>query len=106
MEISAEDLPIIPHENVVDLDCCGCLVVKMHDQTADIVCNECGALIETIPALEVKRALARLAQTDIVATARCPYCGAVNSFLGMEAIEAFVCRECVEGVDNTSGPVH
>jgi hypothetical protein len=38
-------------------------------------------------------------------TARCPRCGALNTFPGISVIEAFVCSECGEGVA-VHPPVH
>jgi hypothetical protein len=48
--------PIIAHETL-GADCCGCLVVRLDGDQAQIVCNECRALIRTFPAAEVEAAL-------------------------------------------------
>jgi hypothetical protein len=40
----------------------------------------------------------------VAASAVCPHCGALNTFPGFEAIFAFICRECGEGV-NVEPPV-
>ena len=40
-------LPIIPHEVATGTDCCGCLIVRVRGDQADITCNECGAVIRT-----------------------------------------------------------
>ena len=50
-----QDFPVIPHEDLADVDCCGCLFVQVHGDEADITCNECGALIRTVPAHEAAR---------------------------------------------------
>lgn len=92
-------LPIVPHENVADVDCCGCLIVRTRADQADIVCNECGAVIQTVAIEDAETVMLELSQTDIVCTARCPHCGALNIFPGMSGIEAFICRECGQGVD-------
>ena len=42
-------LPIIPHEHVADIDCCGCLMVSLREGKADIHCNECGEVLRTVP---------------------------------------------------------
>ena len=65
---------------------------------AEIRCNECDALILTVPVGEVERAMLAMAQTDAICSARCTHCGAVNTFPGLSAIEAFICTECGEGV--------
>jgi len=33
-----------------------------------------------------------------ICSARCPHCGALNTFPGLSSIDAFVCSECGEGV--------
>jgi hypothetical protein len=99
-----ERLPIIPHENVADVDCCGCLIVKIKGGQADIVCNECAATIRTVPVGEVDGVMAALAETETAWSARCTHCGAVNAFPGASAVIAFVCRECGNGVE-VNGPV-
>jgi hypothetical protein len=35
-----DNLPIIPHEDIAEVDCCGCLMVRLREEKADIVCNE------------------------------------------------------------------
>lgn len=52
-----QDIPIIPHELATETDCCGCLIVQVRGDQADIICNECGAVIRTVP---VERAAAVL----------------------------------------------
>jgi uncharacterized protein (DUF983 family) len=68
---------------------------------ADILCNECGAVVRTVPAAEAAALMNGLI-TEIAATAfstaRCPHCGALNTFPGFTFMEAFVCSECGEGV--------
>jgi hypothetical protein len=43
-----------------------------------------------------------LYETDAICSAVCSHCGAVNTFPGWSAIEAFVCSECGEGVRVTN----
>jgi hypothetical protein len=96
-----QDYPIIPHESVEKVDCCGCLFVQVRGDQADIVCNECGAVIRTVLAQEaaaVMEALMMEAAAGAVCSARCPFCGALNTFPGFSSIDAFVCSECGEGV--------
>jgi hypothetical protein len=97
--------PIIPHEDVAKgVDCCGCLVVRANGDQAEIVCNECSALIRTVPVDEVEAVMALMASSEIC-SARCPCCGALNTFPGFSMIEAYVCTECGEGV-TIDTPVH
>jgi uncharacterized protein (DUF983 family) len=93
--------PIIPHEDVADVDCCGCLFVQVRGERAEITCNECGAVIRTVPAEEAAAVMAGLIvdmSTKAICSARCPHCGALNTFPGFSAIDAFVCSECGQGV--------
>ena len=88
-----QNLPIILHEVA---DCCGCLIVRVRGDQADITCNECGAVICTVP---VKRATGMLEMTSSgMCSARCTHCDALNTFPGFSAIEAFICSECGESV--------
>src|SRR5882724_9777937 len=99
MDSAFDNLPIIPHENVADVDCCGCLVVRTRDDQADIVCNECGGVIRSVPIGHVEAVLLELAQTDTVCSVQCTCCGALNTFPGSSAVMAFICRECGEVAD-------
>ena len=101
MPSDEQDFPIIPHEDVADVDCCGCLFVRVRGDDADITCNECGIVILTIPAQEaaaVMDALMMETASGSICSARCPHWGALNTFLGLYAVDAFICSECGEGV--------
>jgi hypothetical protein len=58
---------------------------------AEIQCNSCGAVIDTVPIDRAGQRLMELAGTEIC-SARCPHCGALSTFPGFGAIEAFVCH--------------
>jgi hypothetical protein len=90
-------LPIIPHESL-GTDCCGCLYVRIDGAQAAIICNECGPMIRTVPVVDVEAVMLEMAQTDVICSARCTHCGALNTFPGMSSIGAFICSECGEGV--------
>ena len=47
----------LPHSDFGDPDCCGCLNGIVHGDHADIVCNECGAVVRTVPAGDLERTL-------------------------------------------------
>jgi hypothetical protein len=96
-------LPFIPHKRL-GVDCCGCLFVVVWRDHADIRCNECDALIRTVPVADVEKAMTELAQTDAICSACCTYCGALNTFPGFSAIQAFTCSECGEGVRVVTPP--
>ena len=94
---------IVPHEVATGADCEGCLIVQERGDLADIVCNECGKVIDTVPLERAGATLMELACREIC-SARCPHCGALNTFPGFTVIEAFICSECGEGV-NAEGPI-
>src|SRR5713226_120464 len=96
--MNPNSLPIVPHADVGDEDCCGCLYPVERGDLADLFCNECGALIQTVPIAEVEPTLLRMAMSQGVCTATCPHCQALNTFPGFTSIEAYICKECGEGV--------
>jgi len=51
-----------------------------------------------VPSDRAGSRLMELASAEMC-SARCPHCGALNTFRGFTAIEAYNCRECGEGVD-------
>ena len=73
------------------------MAVERGDQ-ADLVCNECGALIETVPISEVEPTLLRMAMAPGFCTATCPHCQALNTFPGFTSIDVYIRFECGEGV--------
>jgi hypothetical protein len=91
---------IIPHEVVAKVECCGCLVAIRRGHTAEIRCNECNALIQTVPLNEIEATMAKLAMPmwEEVTSERCSHCGALNVFPGFSTIDAYICKECGEGV--------
>lgn len=74
-----------------------CLIVELRGDQADIICNECGLVVRTVPANQAAAVLVELGLGEFC-SARCPHCQALNTFPGFSSIEAFVCSECGEGV--------
>ena len=91
-------LPVVPHESIAGVDCCGCLIVVERGDQIDILCNECHALVATVPPAEAEATLLAMAMAQGVCSAACPHCGAHNVFIGITQMEAFVCHECGMGV--------
>jgi hypothetical protein len=92
------EIPIIvPHADHGDPECCGCLFPVTRGEEADIVCNECGVVIRTVPASEAQKTILELSPAEICSET-CPRCGAQNVFPGFSAMEAFTCRHCGTGV--------
>jgi len=88
---------LVPDEVAIGADCEGCLIVEEHGDMADLKCNSCGAVVDTVPIDLAGTRLMELASTEMC-SARCPHCGATNLFRGITVIEAFICQECGEGV--------
>jgi hypothetical protein len=64
---------------------------------ADLTCNECGAIVRTVPTADVESTLLQMAMANGISGAKCSHCGAINIFPGFAVIEAFTCSECGEG---------
>jgi hypothetical protein len=89
---------IVPHGLATGADCDGFLIVVEHGTTAEIKCDCCGSVVDTVPIDRADSRLMELAFVEI-SSARCPHCGATNVFRGYTVIEAFTCQECGESVD-------
>ena len=88
----------LPHSDFGDPDCCGCLNGVLRGDQADIVCNECGTVLRTVPVANVGQTLTELEITLEVASEMCPHCGSVNLFPGFSKMLAFICRQCGKAV--------
>jgi hypothetical protein len=77
----------------------GCLMVHIREGQADILCNECSAVVRTVSVSELEATMLDLVQTDTICSARCTHCGALHTFPGFSVIEVFICSECGEAVD-------
>ena len=88
----------LPHSDFGDPECCGCLNGVIRGDQADIVCNECGTVLRTVPAANVGQTLTELEITLEVASEMCPHCGSVNLFPGFSKMLAFTCRQCGKAV--------
>jgi hypothetical protein len=65
---------IIPHEVATGEDCDGCLIVEQHDDMADLKCNSCGVVVDTVPIERAGTRLMELASAEICSE-WCPHCG-------------------------------
>jgi ribosomal protein L40E len=71
---------------------------ELENETANLICNECGALIRTVPIDEAPQILLRMVMDQGMCTETCPHCGAFNVILGFTSVDAFTCRECGQAV--------
>ena len=88
----------LPHSDFGDPECCGCLNGVIRGDQADIVCNECGTVLRTVPAANVGQTLTELELTLEVASEGCLHCGSVNLFPGFSRMFAFTCQQCGNAV--------
>ena len=100
---------LVPHSDYGDPDCCGIIMpfrngeyidLKRNPGTADVdlMCNECAAVLRTVPVTEVEAPLLRMSMEQGVCSETCPVCGELNVVPGWTAMEAFTCRFCGSGV--------
>jgi hypothetical protein len=96
--MNLDELPAVPHSEFGDKECCGCLIVVERGSQAELVCNECGVLVRVVPTAAVEQTLLEMAMARGVCSAICPHCGGLNTFPGWNIIQAYICRECGEGI--------
>jgi hypothetical protein len=41
-------MPIVAHESVAGVDCCGCIIAAVEGSSVEPRCNECGAVVGVI----------------------------------------------------------
>jgi transcription initiation factor TFIIIB Brf1 subunit/transcription initiation factor TFIIB len=89
---------LVPHADHGDPDCPGLILPEVSGDQANLVCNDCGAVIRTVPASEAEQTLAQMAASEIC-SAECPICGELNIFQGFSVMLAYTCRHCGAGVE-------
>jgi hypothetical protein len=89
---------LVPHADYGDPDCCGIIMAAGRGDQTDLMCNECGFIIQTVPAVEAEPMLLRMALSGGFCSEICPHCEELNSFPGFTSMEAYTCRHCRAGV--------
>src|SRR5689334_13782135 len=89
----------LPHSDFGAPDCCGCLNGIVRGDHAEIVCNECAAVVRTVPAENLEKTLNEMTLTLHIAAARCPHCKSVHLAPGLTNLSAFVCPYCGENME-------
>jgi phage FluMu protein Com len=97
-------LPTLPHSEFGDLDCCGCLAGHLRGDIAEIIFNECGALIRTVPTTALERVLAEMELTLNFCSEECPHCRSVNLISGFSQMLAYTYKNCGELVRLSDDP--
>ena len=85
---------VFAHSDFGAPECCGCLNGVIRGYNADIACNECGAVIKTVPFERLRQTLDEMEASLDVASALCPHCGAVHLAPGFSELLAFICEKC------------
>jgi len=94
----------VPHAEVGDPECPGFLYGLVRDGQGFIECNDCDAVVRTVPAAELRQTLNEMEASLDVASEKCPHCGKVNLFPGFAAMMIYTCQHCGEAVRLSSGP--
>jgi hypothetical protein len=89
---------ILPHSEFGAPECCGLLLPFDRGDFADIICNECGAIVQSTETADLRRALDEMQLKLGLASERCPYCRSVNLLPGFSEMLAFTCRSCGKAV--------
>ena len=93
------EIPIlVPHADYGDPECCGIIMPVERGDQADLVCNECGAIISSVCLDEADLTLLRMAMSGGFCSETCPHCGELNTFPGFGSVDAYPCRHCDLGV--------
>jgi hypothetical protein len=67
--------PLVPHSSHGDPECCGLFLPKERGDMADLVCNECGAVLCSVAFHEADAMLRQMAMEEGLCTEVCPMCG-------------------------------
>ena len=82
---------IVPHSEHGNADCCGLILPDVRGDEAHLVCNECGAVLRSVPLADMNTAMLEMSAGEMC-SATCTHCGIVNIFAGFSAMLAFTCR--------------
>jgi hypothetical protein len=85
---------LLPHSSFGDPDCCGCLYGVRRGDHAEILCNECGVIVRTLPLDDLEKTFTEMELTLDVSSAMCPHCGSVYLLPGFSDMFIFTCRSC------------
>ena len=90
---------LVPHADHGDPHCSGLIMASACGDQMELLCNECGTVIDTVPASEAQSTLLKMSMSEGVCSETCPHCGYQNVFTGVTSMIAFVCGQCGKGVD-------
>jgi hypothetical protein len=94
----------IPHCDHGDPECPGFLYGLVRDGQGFVECNDCDAVVRTVPAAELRQTLNEMGASLDVASEQCPHCKSVNLFPAFSKMMVYTCCHCGEVVRLSSGP--
>jgi hypothetical protein len=84
----------LPHRLFGNRDCPGFLLGIPDGTQANIACNQCGALVRTLLAPELQRAIDEMEKLVDLGTLVCPHCCTANQLVGCSRTIVYTCRQC------------
>jgi hypothetical protein len=94
----------VPHSDFGDPECPGFLFGVVRGDQGSIECNDCDAMIRTVPADQLRQTLNEMEAALELASEKCPHCGKVNLFPGFSTMMVYTCRGCGEVVRLSDDP--
>jgi hypothetical protein len=94
----------VPHSDFGDPECPGFLFGVVRGDQGSIECNDCDAMIRTVPADQLRQTLNEMEAALELASEKCPHCGKVNLFPGFSTMMVYTCRGCREVVRLSDDP--
>jgi hypothetical protein len=97
---------LIPHSEHGEPHCPGFVfAIPRAGGVADFRCNDCGAVVCTVPLNYVAATILAMRMDGGEGVALiCPHCNEMNEFQGYTEMFAFDCRDCGEGVTLARAP--
>jgi hypothetical protein len=93
---------LVPHAEHGDPKCPGLLHAFIENGLANIYCNECRTIVQTVATELLPDTLEELEDSSTAAVATCQHCGDEHRVIGLDTIFAFVCPQC--GKPNPATP--
>jgi hypothetical protein len=89
-----EDFSIIAHGSL-GANCCGCVIINLHDRHSNIACDDCGAVIRTVP---LQTSTGRFTSWWAALVPLAPQCGELNVLARFKVMNRFIFPVCGESV--------
>jgi hypothetical protein len=90
---------ILRHSDFGDPECCGLFLSRERGDVADLRCNECGFVLQSVPVADLQRVQDQMQAKLGFATETCLHCRHENHFPAFSSMLAYVCPKCGESVN-------